>query len=637
MSWIFTIVFSGILFSSSPAPAVDKVGVPQEVAAAQVERGDETERFEQTYPLTSGGRVSVSNVNGSVVVEAWDRNEVQLVAIKTAESKERLQDVEVRVNARPDSISIETNYDRWRQDTNGDRSKNGNSSRLKVDYQLKVPRGAVLNEIETVNGDVTVSNFTNVVKVSTVNGKVIASKLRGTSNLSTVNGEVSADFGSIDATSKINLSAVNGKVNLVLPSDANATVKADSLNGVIENDFGLPVRKGKYVGRDLYGKLGNGEARIKLDSVNGGLKVSRQNDGKSPSQVTDLLPKKTSDDDDNWDKDDDGNVSLNAKANKEIAKAVKDSQKKVSVAMSEAQREMQLTHPVIAQTIADSARLTAETVRRSVNVVDSIKIQQSITDGLTQQAANIAKIADAMYFPSMPRAERKTDTFPVKGIPKVTVEAHQCSLKITGWDRPEVKYVLSRSSLSGNRSPLSVKETHDESNVTIGVDGSGDNDKVRIEVFVPRKSNLKVKTDSEIRLEGVSGEMELIGQEEPINVRDADGKLTVTTTSGRVRVVGFRGDVRSQTGDGETMLEGDFANVNAKADTGSVVLTIPQEYAANINCVSPRTDVEDLDLTLVRDKDGSRDYRLGNGGAKVKIVTSGDVLIRSPKTITTAF
>lgn len=635
MSWIFTIVFSGILFSSSPGTAIDQVVPSQnEFEVTQVQQADETERFEQTYPLSAGGRLGVSNVNGSITVEAWDRNEVQVVAIKTADTKERLKEVEIRVNAKPDSIMIETNYDRWKQDNNGERWKNG--SRLKVDYQLKVPRGAVLDEVETVNGDVAVSNFTNVVKISAVNGKVVASKLRGTSNLSTVNGEVTADFGSLDAGSKISLSTVNGKVNLTLPSDASATVKADSLNGNIENDFGLPVRKGKYIGRDLYGKLGNGDARIKLDSVNGTLKVARQNDGRSPAPVTDLLPKKANGDED-WDKDEDGQAFKSAKANKEVAKAIKDSQKKASAALADVQKDMERVRPVVERAMAESARVSAEAVKRTVIAVDSAKIQRAITDTLSQQSANLAKIADAMYFPSMPKAERKSNSFPVKGVPKVTVETRGCSIKVTGWDQPEVKYVLTRSSSSSDRPALNVRESHDDSNVTIGVEATDDSDRVRIEVFVPRKSNLKIKTDSEIRLEGVSGEIDLSGKEESINVRDAEGKLSVETTSGRVRVVGFRGEIQTQTTEGMISLEGDFEGLNAKAETGQIILTMPADGSASINCTSPGIDIEDLDLPLIRDNEGRREYRLGKGGPKFKIATDGDVLIRSSKTITTSF
>src|SRR6185295_5626407 len=113
------------------------------------------------------------------------------------------------------------------------------------------------------NGSVSIANFTNKMSISAVNGSVDASNVRGNVRLSTVNGELRADLDRLEPGSKISLETVNGKANLVLPSDANATIKAESVNGNITNDFGLPVRKGKYVGRDMYGRLGNGDVQIK--------------------------------------------------------------------------------------------------------------------------------------------------------------------------------------------------------------------------------------------------------------------------------------------------------------------------------------------------------------------------------------
>ena len=96
---------------------------------------------------------------------------------------------------------------------------------------------------------------------------------------------------------------MNGTVSLIVPSDVNATIKADSLNGNITNDFGLPVRKGQYVGRDLYGRVGSGEAQIRLNSVNGKLSIGRKNDGHTPNPATKLLQNKKADED--WDDDPD--------------------------------------------------------------------------------------------------------------------------------------------------------------------------------------------------------------------------------------------------------------------------------------------------------------------------------------------
>jgi len=265
MSWLYTIVFAGLMFSSQGDPVSDSGTLPTVdavPAVVQSTKGDETEKFEQTYPLNAGGRVNVSNVNGSVTVEAWDRNEIKLEYTKVADTKERLAEVEVRIESKPEYFSVDTDYGDWKKDRNSNRWRNG--GKLTVEFRMMVPRGAVLNEIGTVNGSVTVSNFINITRVSAVNGSVNATNIRGTAKLCTVNGEVTADFDRLESGSKITLETVNGRVNLLIPSDSSATVKADSLNGNITNDFNLPVRKGKYIGRDLYGRLGSGDAFVDL-------------------------------------------------------------------------------------------------------------------------------------------------------------------------------------------------------------------------------------------------------------------------------------------------------------------------------------------------------------------------------------
>src|SRR4029453_2995406 len=84
-------------------------------------------------------------------------------------------------------------------------NRNNRNRRLEVQYRLKVPKGAVLNEIGSVNGPITLANFTNVIKASAVNGRIIANNLRGRVDLSTVNGEVKADFESLNAGTSLAL------------------------------------------------------------------------------------------------------------------------------------------------------------------------------------------------------------------------------------------------------------------------------------------------------------------------------------------------------------------------------------------------------------------------------------------------
>lgn len=609
MSWLYSILFTGLLLSSNSDTNVSKVNVLENNVATVVVAGDETEVFEKTYPLSANGRVSVSNVNGSIVVEAWDRNEVHLVATKTAESKEDLGDVEIVVDAKADSLSVETDYKEW---TWKDKSEKNRRRGVDVQFKLSVPRTAMLNEVETVNGSVTVSNFVNFTKISTVNGNVNAGNLRGAADLSTVNGEVIADFDRLETGSRINLSTVNGKVNLTIPSDANATIKADSLNGDISNAFGLPVRKGEYVGRDLYGRVGSGEVQIKLNSVNGPLAINRKNDGKTPNEPTNLLPTKRGSD--NWDNDShDLNINVNIdnqKLNRDIKKAVRDAQKVSVNATKEVAKAM------------ENVKL-AELSNMKINI-DMKDMEIKMKDGVRVQAEAMARMRDAMWMGNSPLVEKKTNSFAVKGTPKVTIDAQNCSVKVRGWDKPDVKYVLTEfTGRRGRNTPASVTEEQTASGVTIKVISNPENkdwmtsgdENTRLEVFVPRKSDLKISTKGEIRLEGVTGNIDLAGEEGAIDVRGSEGKLNVSSSCGMVRVVGFKGELIASTGEGDVYLDGDFSQINGKTEEGTFVLTVPEDINADIQTPGEHFSFTIEDLPNNKQISDSH-WQFGKGGRK---------------------
>ena len=631
MSWLYSIVIAGLVFSSNNDTNTNTTlpaAVPERVAAVQ---GDERERFEQSYPLSGNGRVSVSNVNGSIVMEAWERNEVKLEAVKIADTKEALSYVEIRVDSQANSFSVEADYDNFNR-TRGEKGWR-NHGNLQVQFKLMVPRGAILDEIETVNGSVTASNFVGVTKISAVNGNVNALNLRGTANLSTVNGEVIADFDRLESGTKISLNTVNGKVSLVIPSDSNATVKADSLNGDIRTDFGLPVRKGKYVGRDLYGRIGNGDVQIKLESVNGPLSVLRKNDNKQLSPSTNLLPQKAKDDED-WDNDTSWEPKAH-KVDKEIARAVRDSTRTATDGARIAQAEIVKISPEIEKIKADSLQKVK---------VDQEKLQKQIKENLEKQQESLVRLRSINWAGGASYIEKKSNSFPVKGTPKVTIEAKGCSVRVKAWDKPEVKYVLTETETRRGRTPLSVTETAGDANVTLKVAGNerasrdmffnGDSDSVRIEVFVPRRANLKIVSNGEIRMEGVSGDVDLTGVDEAIDVRNTDGKLRITAADALVRVIGFKGDVDARTVDGDVYLEGSFTSISGSTGDGSFVVTVPADHNADVTSNVEAITVEDLPAPEAV-KEGQ--WRFGSGGPKYTFkVTDGEVRFRNANILTDA-
>jgi hypothetical protein len=225
-----------------------------------------SEEFHQTYTLAAGGRVSVRNVVGPVRITAWDRDEVRVDAVKRAPSQEILAEAQIKVDARPDIIEIETKY-----------PINSNNKPASVEYTINVPRTARLERVEIVTGELEIDNVAGVVSASNTNGQIIARGLSSEARLSTVNGRLEASFADLNRAQAILLKSVNGQITLRLPGNANADLKAQSMRGRIKNDFGLTANRGDLSGTSLAGVIGQGGARITLDNMNGGISILRSN------------------------------------------------------------------------------------------------------------------------------------------------------------------------------------------------------------------------------------------------------------------------------------------------------------------------------------------------------------------------
>jgi len=225
-----------------------------------------TEEETFSFTLEDGGRFSVSNVNGSITVTGAGGNNVEIIAIKKADNQKELDEIEIEISHSANEIEIETELG----DSNG---WFRNSTSGQVRYEIIVPDGTELDSVETVNGDVTISGVFGNVTAESVNGDLDISDLVGDVSLSTVNGSVNAAFAQCEGEQSIKTETVNGRVTISLPESSDVQITADTLNGGINGrDFGLVTDKG-FVGSDLNGKIGNGSARLNIDTVNGSIKI----------------------------------------------------------------------------------------------------------------------------------------------------------------------------------------------------------------------------------------------------------------------------------------------------------------------------------------------------------------------------
>jgi DUF4097 and DUF4098 domain-containing protein YvlB len=256
------------------------------------DQGSETEEFHQTYPLAANGRVELSNINGAVHISGWDRNEVKVDAVKRAWSKQRLDEAKIKINSSESSISIRTEY----PDHNHTFWNDGHHDQpASVEYTLTVPRNARLDTIDLVNGSLDLEGVSGEIKASCVNGKLAAHNLGGRADLSTVNGKLEANVDRLE--SPLEVSSVNASVLVTLPSDAKADLEASTVNGSISDDFGLPVTKHQFVGRDLRGELGGGGPHVRVSNVNGRIEIKHADDNRPLSPSKNLNHNDKDDDD----------------------------------------------------------------------------------------------------------------------------------------------------------------------------------------------------------------------------------------------------------------------------------------------------------------------------------------------------
>src|SRR3989441_9972632 len=217
-----------------------------------------SKEFNQSYALQAGGFLELQNVNGTVDVQGWDRNEIQVHAVKTAKHKESdLERVSIEVDAKPDAISIATRYPQ------------NEGVEVAVEYTIHVPHGARVEHIGTVNGTLRVAGVETVEDLHTVNGNIEVFEAGGTVHAHTTNGNVHLELAHLLEKNAASAETTNGSVVLALPSSAQADLEARCLNGNFYSELPIAMESSQKP-REIHGKLGHGGFPIHLRTINGG-------------------------------------------------------------------------------------------------------------------------------------------------------------------------------------------------------------------------------------------------------------------------------------------------------------------------------------------------------------------------------
>jgi len=266
----------------------------------------------ETFPVGPGAEIEIDVLSGTVTIEAWSQNLVEVTGT-LGDGVESLE-----IDGDEDGVYIEAEYDEHYH----------GKQQVDTDLTIRVPAGAMLSvetvsasisvagvtgelDLETVSGNVNISTKPAALDVETVSGNIAVESAPADSDVSSVSGaiEIQASGGSIDVENvsgktmihggviddgdlesvsgnitchaipgpdgSLDIETMSGAITLVIDPTLVASFDLSTFSGSIQNQIGPePTRTSKYTpGKELYFNTGSGGPNISLESFSGSIKL----------------------------------------------------------------------------------------------------------------------------------------------------------------------------------------------------------------------------------------------------------------------------------------------------------------------------------------------------------------------------
>jgi len=314
--------------SQWPAVLIAAAVVVALVAAPALAEQKFEEKFAKTMPLSTAGKLSLTNISGNIEILTSKEAQVKIEALKTSKAsslekaKENAAKVTIEVTSEGDLVRVVTKYPKQSGDSWG------GDSNVTVDYKIWIPEqaaaeiksvsgdvnvaalggqakikcvsgnidlaGAAGAEIDLVSGDLTMAKIAGDAHVKAVSGNIDVTGIKGSVDVKAVSGDIKlldvADaqtvgaesvsgnityVGAIKAGGRYEIKTHSGDVRVTIPAGSSFDLEANTFSGDIASDFEITV-SGKMSPKEIHGTVGKGGATIILKTFSGNVDLKKK-------------------------------------------------------------------------------------------------------------------------------------------------------------------------------------------------------------------------------------------------------------------------------------------------------------------------------------------------------------------------
>jgi len=234
------------------------------------------ETVRKSIPAEHIEKVVVNSTNGSIIVTSWAKDSIAVVAHKKLDGSgekawQMLKSIKIFTEIQGHSLKLYSEIPRvqshgWMHWLLGLGIKN-----FRVSWEITVPNGMQV-EAASTNGDIELDDLQNVISATATNGTINALRIKGPADLHSTNGDIHIYYVELPQKGHIDISTTNGKIELILPLQANCRISAYSTNGQISCDLSN-MHQTERRKRSLTTVVGHGGIPVNLETTNGDISI----------------------------------------------------------------------------------------------------------------------------------------------------------------------------------------------------------------------------------------------------------------------------------------------------------------------------------------------------------------------------